>query len=312
MDEKLSLYLKYRPTKFEDMVGNSSMLKSLKSVTNRSKGIPHAFLFCGPSGCGKTTLARILKKGFDCSEQDFVELNVANVRGIETIRDIGRQMTLSPMGGQSRIFLLDESHKLTSDAQHALLKFLEDTPKHVRFILCTTEPDKLISTIRNRCSTFHVTPLTTRDMFKLLKDVCGKEEVELPDEALREIVKVAEGSPRKALVILDSVIDIDDDEDLIEAIKNYHIYGKAGVIDLCRILLNGKAKWKQVADILSKVEEEPENIRYAVLGYMNSVLMKGENNLAAYVIEEFSESFMYNKKAGLTGACYRMVVLKGF
>jgi len=284
------------------------MLQSLKSVTDREKGIPHSFLFCGPSGCGKTTLARILKKRFDCSDQDFVELNVANVRGIDTIREIGHQMSLAPMRGQSRIFLLDEAAKLTSDAQHALLKFLEDTPKHVRFILCTTEPEKLIATIKNRCSTFYVSSLSTREMFKFLKDICEKEKKKVPEEALREIVKASEGSPRQALVILDSVIDMSDESGLIDAIKNYHIQSKAGVIDLCRILLNSNSKWKQVTEILSKVEEEPESIRYAILGYMNSVLMKGENNYAALIIEEFSESFMYSKKAGLTGACYRVVM----
>jgi len=302
------LDLKYRPKSFDEMYGNSSTLTSLKSVISRpKKKIPHSFLFCGPSGCGKTTLARILKKELDCSDQDFVELNVANVRGIDTVREIAQQMYSAPMAGKCRIYLLDEAQKITVDAQNALLKYLEDSPSHVYFILCTTDPEKLIGTIKTRCSTFYVSPLSTRETFKLLKRTCKKEGIEISEDALREIVKVSEGSPRQALVILDSVINIKNDDDLIEAVQNYSIVSKKGIIDLCRSLLSDRTKWKEITSILSGIQEEPENVRYAVLGYMNSVLMKGENNRAALIIEEFSESFMYIKKAGLTLACYRVV-----
>ena len=302
------LHLKYRPDDLKSFVGNESMIKSLSSVIGRKEGVPHAILFSGPSGCGKTTLARILKKGFNCSDQDFTELNSANVRGIETIREINRTCQFAPMISSCRIFLLDEAHKLTNDAQNALLKLLEDTPSHVYFILCTTEPEKLIKTIRTRCTTFQVSSLPDRTIVSLLKDVCEKEKVDLPKEALTEIAKISEGSPRQALVILDSVIDIDNDEDLLKALQDYSVR-QSGIFDLSNALL-AKSKWKDIIKILSSLDMEPENVRYSILGIMNSKLMKGENDKASYIIEEFTESFMYSKKAGLSNACYRVVVLR--
>ena len=304
------LHLKYRPDDLKSFVGNESMIKSLSSVISRKEGVPHAILFSGPSGCGKTTLARILQKGFNCSSQDFTELNAANVRGIDTIREINKTARFAPMISSCRIFLLDEAHKLTNDAQNALLKLLEDTPSHVYFILCTTEPEKLIKTIRTRCTHFQVSSLPDRVIVSsLLKDVCEKEKVDLPKEALTEIAKISEGSPRQALVILDSVIDIETDEDLLKAIQDYSVR-KSVIFDLSNALL-GKSKWKDIIKILSSLDMEPENVRYSILGIMNNKLMKGENNKASYIIEEFLESFMYSKKAGLTNACYRVVVLKG-
>ncbi|KKN02401.1 hypothetical protein LCGC14_1118030 [marine sediment metagenome] len=302
------LHLKYRPPDLKSFVGNESMIKSLSSVIGRKEGVPHAMLFSGPSGCGKTTLARILQKGFNCSDQDYTELNAANVRGIETIREINRTCQFAPMISSCRIFLLDEAAKLTNDAQNALLKLLEDTPSHVYFILCTTEPEKLIKTIRTRCTHFQVSSLPDRTIVSLLKDVCEEEKVDLPKEALTEIAKISEGSPRQALVILDSVIDIETDEDLLKAIQDYSVRTSV-IFDLSNALL-AKSKWKDIIKILSSLDMEPENVRYSILGIMNSKLMKGENNKASYIIEEFTESFMYSKKAGLTNACYRVVVLK--
>jgi DNA polymerase III subunit gamma/tau len=254
-------------------------------------------------------MARILKKGFNCFGKDFAELNAANVRGIDTIREIDKTCRFAPMMSSCRIFLLDEAHKLTKDAQNALLKLLEDTPSHVYFFLCTTEPEKLIPTIRNRCTHFQVSSLPDRTIVSLLKDICEKEKVDLPKEALSEIAKISEGSPRQALVILDSVIDIETDEDLLKAIQDYSVR-QSGIFDLSNALLV-KSKWKDVIKILSSLDMEPENVRYSILGIMNSKLMKGENKRASYIIEEFLDSFMYSKKAGLTNACYRVVVLKG-
>jgi len=298
-----SLYLKYRPTKLEDFIGNKSTVDSLKSVLERKDGRPHSFLFIGPSGCGKTTLARIVKNILECSDIDFQELNVANVRGIDTIREIGQNCNYYPHEGKVKIFLMDEAAKLTSDAQNALLKLLEDTPDHVYFILCTTDPEKLIKTIRTRCTTCQVQSLVDRDMKILLNQVLLKEGVgNFPEQAINEICKAADGSARQALVVLDSVIDIQNDDDLIAAIVSYSINEKT-VIDLCKALLENQ-KWPVVAKILKGMLEDPEKIRYAVLGYMSTVLLNGDNPAAAIIIEQFMESFMYTGKAGLVYSCY--------
>ena len=116
-----------------------------------SKHGTNPILFTGPSGTSKTTLARIYKNHIGCSDMDFVELNAANFKGIDTVRDIIRDMNLSPMKGPVRMWLIDECHKMTNDAQNAFLKSLEDVPSHVRFCLATTDSSKLLKTLVSRC-----------------------------------------------------------------------------------------------------------------------------------------------------------------
>ena len=148
-----SLAVKYRPKRLADFLGNTETVQALRALMEREE-MPHTILFTGPSGTGKTTLARIVARRLQCSEHDLQELNTADFRGIDTIRDVVRNMALCPMSGSCRVWILDEVHQLSKDAQHALLKALEDTPKHVYFLLATTDPAKLLPTIRTRCVTF--------------------------------------------------------------------------------------------------------------------------------------------------------------
>ena len=305
MKESLPLHLKYRPQSLDDLIGNDNLKISLKSVLNRKKNQIRSFLFIGSSGCGKTTLARIIKNELKCSDPDFKELNASNVRGIDTIREIINNTSFAALSGSIKIYLLDEVHKLTPDASNALLKLLEDTPKHVRLILCTTEPEKLLTTIKNRCTTYQVSTLRKIEIIKLLKNVLESEGInDFPEEAIKEISKVAEGCPRQALVILDQIIDIEDDDKLIDAINNFS-FQKEVVIELLRALLGGKS-WKEISKLLKGIEEEPESIRYAALGYFSKVLISNNGNLdrASGLVELFSESFIYTKRAGLINTCY--------
>jgi len=310
------LHLKYRPVSLEEFVGNKGVVSSLKSVLERPDGVPHSFLFSGPSGCGKTTLARIVKNLLGCSDVDFQEMNVANDRGIDTIREIEKNCSYAPFSGKIKMLLLDESHRLTTDAQNALLKLLEDTPNHVYFLLCTTDPEKLIKTIRTRCHTYQVQSLMSHDIRSLLNHVLKQEKIkDFPEKAVEEIVKTANGSPRQALVILDSVIDIQDDDEMIASIMDYNFSEKT-VLDLCKALLE-KQGWPIIAAVLKtllskddgdKDADKAEKVRYAVLGYMTSVLLNKENEVAMTTIEEFSDHFRDNAKAGLVGACYKIYI----
>ncbi len=143
----MGLDLKHRPKSFDRIIGNEDTVEALESYLTK-KDLNHSFLFTGPSGTGKTTLARIVAGELGCEGMDFTEMNSADFRGIDTIRNIRQQMVFPPMEGKNRGWLLDEAHKLSNDAMNSLLKPLEEPPNHVYFFLATTEPQKLITTIR--------------------------------------------------------------------------------------------------------------------------------------------------------------------
>lgn len=298
----MPLHLDHRPKTLKKVVGQDATVAALKAVLERDD-IPHAFLFHGPSGCGKTTLARIVAKKLGCSEMDLKELNVADVRGIDSIREITRNMTLRPMGGNSRVWILDEAHALSREAQEALLKPLEDCPGHVYFMLCTTDPQKLKATIKNRCSQFALTLVSDEELTALLEGVASKEGVEIPESVINSIVAASAGSPRAALVHLDKVKDLDDDE-MEKAVSRIDANASAA-IDLCRALLKDKPSWPEIAKVLSNLSGgEPEQIRMAVLGYCNAILLKGKfNGRACLVMECFKDPFYNDGKFRLTLAC---------
>jgi len=303
-EQRGALHIKHRPKCWDEIVGNESVVSALRLVLSRPlEDMPRSFLFTGPSGCGKTTLARIMKVHLGCSDQDFYEYNSANVRGIDTIRDIGSSCQYSAFSGGVKMYLLDECHKITLDGQHALLKLLEDTPPHVFFVLCTTEPDKLIPTIRTRCSRFDVASLTRHNLLKLLKNVCEKEGVQVDPAVLTKIVTSCNGSPRQALVMLDQVIDISDPDLAIQVIRDCTV-DDVKVLDLCRALVGGRVSWSEVAGILKGLDSDPESVRYAVLGYLNAVMLSNPSERIAKAISAFSESYIYTGKAGLTLSCY--------
>ena len=301
------LYLKYRPIRLRDIVGNKNVVDSIESLLTRDDGPPHSFLFTGPSGCGKTTIARILKDRLGCKGSDFLELDAGQVGGVDAMRSLRENANYYALSGSIKVFILDEAHKLSGAAQNSLLKLLEDTPSHVYFMLCTTDPDKLLTTIKTRCHTYGMESLTTRQMASLLNTVLEKENCGLPERAVDEIVRGSNGSPRQALVILDSVIDIPDDEALMEAIVNYSV-SEVTIKDLCKALME-KQKWERISKIIGALKDEPEKIRFSVSRYMETVVLNNPTPIAAIILDEFvSVNVMYSGRPGLTNVCYRIVV----
>jgi len=297
----MNLYLKHRPKSFDEIVGNYEVIESLSNMM--AKDPPHSFLLTGPTGCGKTTIGRIIAKELDCKGADFTEVDSADFRGIETVRNIRKLTRYSAQEGSARVFLIDECHKMTNDAQNALLKILEDTPAHVYFILCTTDPQKLLKTVKGRCQTFDLKTLSHTEMKRLIRRTVKKEEEELEKEVVEQIIKAAKGHPRNALQILDQVLNVDP-ENRLEAAQKAEILEHAS-IDLCRILIREGSRWRDVIPILAGLkDEDPEGIRRHVLGYCQAVLLKGENDRAALVMECFLEPFYNTNFAGLVFACY--------
>lgn len=301
----MNLHLKYRPQTFEEMYGNADILQALQNSLQDEENRPHSFLLHGPTGCGKTTLGRIIAKELGCTGSDYREVDSADFRGIDTVREMRKQSQFRPIEGPCRIWLLDECHRLSVDAMNALLKALEDTPKHVYFILCTTEPEKLIKTIRGRCSQYQVSPLSDKEMKKLLRHVVKNEEEKLDKEIYEQIIQDSLGLPRNALQILAQVLSVEADKRLQTAKRSAEI--QLQTIELCRSLLQG-AGWRKIANILSGLKgEDPESIRRAVLGYCSSVLLKAENNQAGLIMEEFIEPFYNTGFPGLVCACFSII-----
>lgn len=301
--ESEPLPLKYRPRTLAELAGNEETRETLESIFARKlSDIPHAFLLAGPSGCGKTTIARIIKTMLDVADTNYREFNTANTRGIDTIRDMSSTAKLTGLRKGVKMYLLDECHMLTKEAQNAMLKLLEDAPKHVYFVLATTEPDKLLKTIHTRCTYLTVKPLTVPAMVRHLKRVCEAENANVPPEVLTKIAQVSEGLPREAMKQLDTIIDLKSEETMMNAIVIGTSEDKQ-VIELCRALIDKSADWKKVSGILANLDAEPENARYAILGYLNAVLLKSGSSRVIQLIKLFEPSFMYSKKAGLTAAC---------
>lgn len=293
------LYKEMRPVAFNDVLGQDEVVFRITKML-KDKAFPHASMMTGPSGTGKTSVARIVGRALGAEDPDYVELNCADVRGIDAVRDIRQTMCLSPLGGRARVWVIDEAHKLTNDAQNALLKMLEDTPAHVWFMLCTTEPDKLITTVRNRLTAFTFKALSNSAVKELIETTLTRVKRKLLPALITDIVEASEGSGRAALVMLESVLAAKpgSEKDCIEAQQ-----AKSKSVDLCRLLLTVKPPWGEVSHKLKGIDDEPEKVRRAVLGYMANALLGG-NSRAAHVIRCFQYDLFASGKAGLVLACW--------
>jgi DNA polymerase-3 subunit gamma/tau len=301
----MSLYLKYRPTTLDEVRGNEITLDALRGLLKDVKKAPHAYLLHGEYGCGKTTIARIIAKMLDCTDDDIVELNNADVRGIDTIREIIRQSEFM----RKRVWIIDEVHMATTEAQNAMLKILEDTPKFVYFILCTTNPNKLLAAIKSRCQQFPVRTLDDEEMTAFIRYVARQENERIASELTEEIVRSSQGHPRNALQILEQVLSVDE-KSRITIARQVVVEEQVQSIELCRALIK-KQSWRVVSDILKKLrEQDAESIRRSVLGYAQVVLLDNGDDQAAKIIRYMLDTTYDNGFIQLTYACYNICKTK--
>lgn len=285
-EETVDLATKYRPQSIDELYGNALLKKSIKSVLDR-KEIPHAVLLHGAFGCGKTTIARILAKELDCSDFDLKEIDIADFTGVDLIREIRRKMHQKPMKGKSKVYILDEVQKLSDAGQQALLKALEEPPKHCYFFLCTTDPQKIINTVKSRCVQYTVQTLSDKQIYTLLQDVANREEIDLEKKVGLQIARDSLGHPRNALKILDRIKHLEP-EDMLEAAKD-EAEKREQVIALCRALNEGR-NWSELAKVLQGIKEEPEDVRRAIRGYFAKVLLGGDES-AFIILDVFQEPY---------------------
>jgi DNA polymerase-3 subunit gamma/tau len=302
----MSLYNKYRPKSLSEVKGNSDLVATLDKMLS-GKEIPHAFLLHGETGTGKTTIARIIADRLGCVGKDLTEVDSGQFRGIDTIREIRSNSNYQPLEGKCRVWILDECHRNTSDAQAGLLKILEDSPKNAYFILCTTDPQKLLPAIRGRCIQLQTTPLDERQMYALLLGIVKAEGDSLKSDIINQIIQDSMGLPRNAINILEQVLSASEDRRLIVAQKTAE--KQSQVIELCRALIKQES-WNRVNKILTGLkDQDPENIRRAVLGYCQAILLKDKNDIAGLVMENFIDPFYNSGFPGLVFACYKTINL---
>ena len=257
MNVAKNLYRRYRPVRLSEVVGQDQVTGPLANSLKSGK-INHAYLFIGPRGTGKTSVARIFAhevNGFSYEIEDdyvdIIEIDGASNRGIDNIRELREKVAIAPTSGKYKIYIIDEVHMLTKEAFNALLKTLEEPPKHVIFIMATTDAYKVPVTITSRAQTYTFTLADHKTMFDFLKSVCEKEKIKIADDALDVIVKRGGGSFRDSLSLLDQIstlsseeiskdivinaMGLPEDEKIHALIDSY----RAGDIDEITVLLKG-------------------------------------------------------------------------
>lgn len=315
----LELQVKHRPATLDGVIGQEDAKEILSSLLENKK-VPHSLLFSGPSGCGKTTLARIVANELGCVGIDFQEINAAEERGIETIRKIQSTMDFAPMLGRVRVFLLDEAHRLTNDAQAAMLKILEDAPKRAYFMLATTDPQKLLPTVLSRCTEITVRGIDEDDLRKLIRRVAKREGIDLSPAVLDRLIECAGGSGREAVKSLGRIASIKNEKKRLNAIQPTGVRAAAEFIGLF-LMEYKKGSWSDVAKVIQRIEDsEIEGVRRGVLGMAVSAAIGGKDKKGEYknppqkphrksllVIEAFKEHFFDSGRAGIVSACWEVM-----
>ena len=221
-----ALYRKFRPDEFEDVKGQDAIVRTLKNQINADR-IGHAYLFCGTRGTGKTTVAKIFAKAVNCehpvdgspcgecamcrsiaagTSMNVIEIDAASNNGVDNIREIREEVTYRPTEGKYKVYIIDEVHMLSIGAFNALLKTLEEPPEYVIFILATTEVHKIPITILSRCQRYDFHRITAATIKKQLSDLMEQEHVDTEDKALEYVARMADGSMRDALSLLDQCL----------------------------------------------------------------------------------------------------------
>lgn len=293
----MELYRKYRASDLNSILGNETSVKAIQSIIDK-KDRPHTFLFVGPAGCGKTTLAYILAKAFNLGT--VTEYNSADYRGIDSVREFSETLKYVPLSG-TQGFIFEEGHKLTPDAQEALLKPVENCPEHTYMFFTTTDASKLNAALKTRMIIINVEPLRDDQIIELVRSVCTKENITLEDDVLKHISSSAYGSPRRALTMLEKVIGLSHDDQL--KVASYAEEADKFALDLCQVIIR-KGKWEAVAAILSKLSVEPEAARRAVLGYLRAIMLKKDSPKAFVIAQQFKENYYNTGNAGLALSCY--------
>ena len=319
----LALYRKYRPTSFDEVFGQDNIVKIIQNAVVSGR-VSHAYLFSGPRGTGKTTTAKILARMVNCesldngnpcgkcsnclnfsSSGDVVEIDAASNNGVDEIRNLREKVNLVPSQSKYKIYIIDEVHMLTTQAFNALLKTLEEPPKHVIFILATTEPNKIPLTISSRCQKFQFNRVDDSDIVKRLKQISDIEKINISDDALYEIARVSDGGMRDSINLLDQLCSYDLNNITIDDV--YNVYGTISYTDIAELLRNVKDNnGNYVVSYIEKINKDGINLSKFIeelLLFLKDVLVykncgneleiKSKNDSIVKINYIFSENDIY-------------------
>lgn len=308
----VALYRKFRPKRFEDVVGQEHITKTIRNqiINNR---IGHAYLFSGGRGSGKTSTAKILARAVNCEHLvdgepcnecemckqaiegsliDITEMDAASNNGVDNIREIREEVEFIPTNAKYRVYIIDEVHMLSTGAFNALLKTLEEPPAHVIFILATTEPQKLPSTILSRCQRFDFKRISQNDIVKRLKYICENSNVKIEDNALKLIANLADGAMRDAISILDRCVS-ENNENITEGIVREltGIPRFEYLIDMAESVLTRNVE--KTVKLTEKIVSDGKDINvflWELIKMMRDILMlKAKCNIMNYNDEELTK-----------------------
>lgn len=318
----MALYRKFRPSTFDEVKGQDHIVTTLKNQLEAGR-IGHAYLFCGTRGTGKTSVAKLLAKAVNCehpvdgnpcgvcescreiqegSSMNVMEIDAASNNGVDNIRDIKEQVQYSPASGKYKVFIIDEVHMLSMGAFNALLKTLEEPPEYVIFILATTEVHKIPITILSRCQRYDFHRITADIIADRLMELMSEEHVEAEEKALRYVARMADGSMRDALSLLDQCIAFYlgkklTYENVLEVLGTVDISVYAKLLD--SILANDVAA---VIGIIGRVVEQGRELSQFItdfIWYLRNLLLAGKGDASMEALEVSAEQLsLMQKKAG--------------
>jgi len=289
-----ALYRKWRPTSFDDVVGQEQITQTLKNEVENGR-CAHAYLFTGSRGTGKTTCAKILAQAVNClspengnpcgkcsaclaiesgASLDVVEIDAASNTGVDNIRELRAEANFTPVDCRYRVYIIDEAHMLSAGACNALLKIMEEPPAHVIFILATTEVHKILPTIISRCQRFDFHRIASEVIVGRLKYVAGEEGISLTDEAAAFIANMADGGMRDALSVLDRCASLSEQITVESAVRSLGVASRTAILDLADTLLgeNAGGALDQLA-ALHRTESNPERILSELTEVFRSILL---------------------------------------
>lgn len=266
-----ALYRKYRPAKFDDIVGQDTIVQTLKNAIANNK-LTHAYLFSGPRGTGKTSTAKILAKTINCQNlngfepcnkcdsciqinnkqsTDIIEIDAASNNGVDEIRELKSKVNLVPSNSKYKVYIIDEVHMLSTGAFNALLKTLEEPPSHILFILATTEAYKIPATILSRCQRFDFKKISVNKIIENLKKIVVQENIDIEEDALKEIAILSQGGMRDSISLLDQVISYCPNNITCQDVHDINgTIGNEEMSNIIKLILNNN-----ITNLLKKFDE---------------------------------------------------------